>query len=589
MKKMSKMMAVVMLFTFVSTFVCGEMVEVLARDVNYGEGHYYEDHHHGEKYNAIPETWNQATVLNPGMTDGVVNTAKHPIQSTKTAINATGNALKTGYEAVKTGVSNVGTKVTPALDSFRNAVGEGAHKLGNAIQKDEGYVKNPETGKIVKVQSRAEIMGELGIIEGKNGRYYMKGRSGSVSASEVENLIAQKETQLAKTAETKTVTETAKAVTTSNLTQTEAMQEVGVVQKGNNYYLDKPITEAQMTKIVETKMQSAGISKAEAMKRMGVSEVGDGTYKVSRAVKKDIVNEFVTEKMTAQPETPVKSFIGDVKEGYATGVTNAKGITKATLDFRGKQAWGSLGTAAAVTVGTDIASDLLNGRPVDLKKSIGQVTRREFVGSYAGGALGTAGGAIAQGVLSAVPVVGPVIGAFMPALGGIVGAQVGGSLAGQTRTGQFSLKTALSTIDPVEVAGQAVGGTIGAMLGTMIPIPVVGTMIGGMVGSWVGGKLAKGIQGLIKGRSIRLPNNGGNTNGGGNINNGGTTDNNNNNNNNQAGDPAQIKAAYEKYVASYNRLSQLMSEGKGETPEAQQAYNEYRQAKEEYNRLTANQ
>lgn len=600
MKRMSKLMSVVMLLTFVSTFVCGEMFTVLARDVNYGEGHYYEDHHNGDKYAPIPETWNQATTLNPEMTGNVVNTAKHPIQAGKTAVNATGNALKSGYNTVKSGVSGLKTGVTglkgtigTGVNKFRNAVGEGAHKLGNLVQKDESYVRNPKTGEIVKVQSRTDIMNELGIIKGKNGRYYMKGRKGSVSAEEVEGLISKKEATLAKNETAKPSKSSSSKAATTTMTKVEAMQEIGVVQKGNNYYIDKPINEAQMTKIVETKMNSAGVSKTEAMKRLGIKEVGNGEYKVSRAVKKDVVNEFVAEKMTSAPanqQSAGKKFLGDVKEGYAAGTANAKAITKTTLDFRGKAAWNSLGTAAAFTVGTDIASDLLNGRPLDLKKSAKTVLRREFAGSYVGGALGTAGGAVAQGVCSAIPVVGPVIGAFMPALGGIVGAQVGGNLAGQTRTGNFSLKAALSTIDPVEVAGQAVGGTIGAMLGTMIPIPVVGTAIGGMIGSWVGGKVAKGIQSLFKGKKIRMPNGGGNNNGGGNINNGGTVNNNNNNNNNgQAGDPEQIKAAYQRYVAAYNRLSQLMSEGKGESPEAQSAYAEYRDAKAEYNRLTAGQ
>jgi len=235
MRKMSKLMSVVMLFTFVSTFVLGDMIQVYASDNNYGEGHYYEEGAENEQYPAIPETWNQATKLNPNMTEGVVNTAKHPIQSAKTAVSATGNALKTGFEGLKTGVANVGAKIAPSIDKFRNAVGEGVYKLGNSIQKDETYVKN-ESGQIVKVGSRTEIMNELGIIEGKNGRYYMKGRQGSVSAEEVESLIAKKEATLAKTSDTasETKADAGKAATTTALTQAEAMKEIGVVQKGNN-------------------------------------------------------------------------------------------------------------------------------------------------------------------------------------------------------------------------------------------------------------------------------------------------------------------------------------------------------------------
>ncbi|MDP7422491.1 MAG: hypothetical protein QGH40_11470, partial [bacterium] len=40
--------------------------------------------------------------------------------------------------------------------------------------------------------------------------------------------------------------------------------------------------------------------------------------------------------------------------------------------------------------------------------------------------------------------------------------------------------------------------------------------------------------------------------------------------------------AYQDYIASYNKLTDLMSRGKGDTPEARQAYSEYKTAKELY-------
>jgi hypothetical protein len=40
--------------------------------------------------------------------------------------------------------------------------------------------------------------------------------------------------------------------------------------------------------------------------------------------------------------------------------------------------------------------------------------------------------------------------------------------------------------------------------------------------------------------------------------------------------------AYNRYVEAYNKLAALMSEGKGDTPESQQAYNDYKTTKEEY-------
>ncbi len=40
--------------------------------------------------------------------------------------------------------------------------------------------------------------------------------------------------------------------------------------------------------------------------------------------------------------------------------------------------------------------------------------------------------------------------------------------------------------------------------------------------------------------------------------------------------------AYQDYIDAYNKLTELMSEGKGDTPEGQQAYREYKEAKEKY-------
>jgi len=43
--------------------------------------------------------------------------------------------------------------------------------------------------------------------------------------------------------------------------------------------------------------------------------------------------------------------------------------------------------------------------------------------------------------------------------------------------------------------------------------------------------------------------------------------------------------AYQEYIVAYNKLTDLMSEGKGDTPEAQQAYKEYKTAKERYEQI----
>jgi len=45
---------------------------------------------------------------------------------------------------------------------------------------------------------------------------------------------------------------------------------------------------------------------------------------------------------------------------------------------------------------------------------------------------------------------------------------------------------------------------------------------------------------------------------------------------------AEATAAYQEYIEKYNALTDLMSQGKGDTPEANQAYAEYKEAKENY-------
>ncbi|MFH1317173.1 MAG: hypothetical protein ABII01_06640, partial [Candidatus Woesearchaeota archaeon] len=63
-----------------------------------------------------------------------------------------------------------------------------------------------------------------------------------------------------------------------------------------------------------------------------------------------------------------------------------------------------------------------------------------------------------------------------------------------------------------------------------------------------------------------------------------------NNNNNNINEENEITtetttAAYQEYIEAYNKLTELMSEGKGDTPEAQQAYKEYKVAKERYEQI----
>ena len=46
--------------------------------------------------------------------------------------------------------------------------------------------------------------------------------------------------------------------------------------------------------------------------------------------------------------------------------------------------------------------------------------------------------------------------------------------------------------------------------------------------------------------------------------------------------PPDADKAYQRYVEAYNKLTGLMAKGKGDTPEAQKAYEEYLEAKRAY-------
>jgi len=48
-------------------------------------------------------------------------------------------------------------------------------------------------------------------------------------------------------------------------------------------------------------------------------------------------------------------------------------------------------------------------------------------------------------------------------------------------------------------------------------------------------------------------------------------------------------AAYERYIRQYNKLTSLMAQGRGETPEGQAAYQEYKKARADYERALSRQ
>ncbi len=251
----------------------------------------------------------------------------------------------------------------------------------------------------------------------------------------------------------------------------------------------------------------------------------------------------------------------------------------------------SIGISAGLTVGFKLVEQIKNGEKINIGKAVGYLATGEFVGSFVGSGLGSAAGAVVGTFASTIPVVGPVLGAFMPAIfsmaGGAIGAGMGNDLAAGQRP---SFKKAWAAIDKVDLIGRAIGSTAGAAIGSMI-CPGIGTMIGGMIGGFIGGKVVELIRGKQGNKEVNIRYGAGP--GGimvnvapsgapaanpfpdkpGTVEGGFVPD-----KNTVSGENSDTKSLKDKMVAAYQTYAQLLSEGKGDSPEGQQALQNYKQA-----------
>lgn len=150
---------------------------------------------------------------------------------------------------------------------------------------------------------------------------------------------------------------------------------------------------------------------------------------------------------------------------------------------------------AGVTIGVDLATQIMRGEKPSAKKALQAVCCAEFAGGVVGSVTGAAAGSFFVPFLYALPA-GPILAALAPTFGAIVGGSVGAYMAGDLKNGKFSIQEAFRHIDWVGVAGQTVGSTLGAMLGSFI-LPPLGTILGGIIGGYVGNLLAHKIAGLF--------------------------------------------------------------------------------------------
>lgn len=309
----------------------------------------------------------------------------------------------------------------------------------------------------------------------------------------------------------------------------------------------------------------------------------------------------------AAGETSSKPSIGDkFKAGYETGknLTN-QGFQNVKDSLKSGFSAKNILVTAGITVGVDLATQIMRGEKPSLKSAISTVCCAEFVGSVGGSVLGSAAGSFFVPFLSAIPVVGGALSALAPVFGSVVGSSVGAYVAGDLKNGRFSIKEAFKRIDWVGVTGQTIGSTLGAALGSCLG--PVGTVIGGMAGGYLGNWAAHKIAGLFGKGEAELPtiamptgSTGGSTVagivtlGGDNVT--GVTVSNDvpvvvadnsddDNRDGMTGDDidAEINAAYEEYTDYYSEYSQLIQAGK--QAEALKVAQKMNKAKAKYDEL----
>jgi len=186
------------------------------------------------------------------------------------------------------------------------------------------------------------------------------------------------------------------------------------------------------------------------------------------------------------------------------GVQNVKDSLKSGFSPK------NLLMTAGITVGVDLATQIMRGEKPSVKKALKTVVSAEFAGGVVGSVTGAAAGSFFVPFLTAIPVVGGVLSALAPTFGSIIGGSMGAYLAGDLKNGRFSIKEAFKHVDWVGVGGQTVGSVVGTMLGSMI-FPPFGTILGGIVGGYIGNWAAHKIAGLFGrdngalGGSIAMP------------------------------------------------------------------------------------
>lgn len=352
-----------------------------------------------------------------------------------------GNAFGTKtVETVKTGAAKVGETVKNGASAVGETVSNGASKVGN-------FFKNigSKAGSLLK-SAKDKVTG----LFKKNDT---ASASGSKTEAAAENTQSNEQTSQASEQASQSNEQTAQA-------NEQAAQSNEQTAQANEQAAQTTEQAAQVTEqAAQTTEQAA---QAEPAEKQGMfSKLKDKA-------------------------------VSGLKSGYETGKAMTKqGVQNVKDSLKSGFSAKNILVTAGITVATDLATQIMRGEDVSLKKAVKTVCCAEFAGSVVGSVTGAAAGSFFTPFLSAVPVVGGALSALAPVFGSVVGSSVGAYLAGDIKNGHFSIKNAFAAIDWAGVVGQSIGSTAGAALGSCLgPVgTVIGGIVGGYVGNWAAQKL----------------------------------------------------------------------------------------------------
>lgn len=261
---------------------------------------------------------------------------------------------------------------------------------------------------------------------------------------------------------------------------------------------------AQTNQSSEQSAQTNQSSEQSAQTNQSSEQSSQSSQQASQTVGKDGKGGVVG----GEKEGLFSKLSGKMQSGYESGkaMTN-QGVQNVKDSLKSGFSAQNILMTAGITVGVDLATQIMRGQNPSIKSALKTVVSAEFAGSVVGSVTGAAAGSFFTPFLSAIPVVGGVMSALAPTFGSIVGSSVGAYLAGDVKNGRFSLKNAIANIDWAGVVGQTIGSTAGAALGSFLG--PVGTVVGGIVGGYIGNWAAQKLKGVFGGKgsygSIGMP------------------------------------------------------------------------------------